>query len=370
MRKKKILITTTIQGHKSIAQAVYENLHNQYEAKIYLDEFKPFLTLYTIPYKYLPQINYVNNLGERQPFFSLLQQAFYKYSYVRLKKEVESFKPNLIISSYFGFNLSLNQIKKEKQIENFNLITDPVNPFSINFNPISKNFVFDEQLKQSAMNNKINKIKEKNLIVSGWFTRPKFYQSCKDNHLMQEFHFVKDKFTILICGGSEGSIAILKILPFLIYSFPHIQIIVVCGRNKALYRSITNLVFLSQKIPNHEIPKVKVLGFFENMPALIQMSDLIVGKAGPNLIFESIACQKPFMAISHIPGQEEGNLDMIKNYHLGFVEENPLKAIKLLKKIIKKPEILQEFNETIAKVRDYNQKAKSILLKEIVKILN
>jgi UDP-N-acetylglucosamine:LPS N-acetylglucosamine transferase len=77
------------------------------------------------------------------------------------------------------------------------------------------------------------------------------------------------------------------------------------------------------------------------MHEYIAASDVVIGKAGPNLIFESVACRKPFIAISHISGNESGNLGMIKDYNLGWVAENPFTAGKLIKDIIADPGLLQ-----------------------------
>ena len=49
---------------------------------------------------------------------------------------------------------------------------------------------------------------------------------------------------------------------------------------------------------------------------------------------------KPFIAISHLSGNEGGNLAMIKEYNLGWVTENPLSAGKLIREIILNPGIL------------------------------
>ena len=99
------------------------------------------------------------------------------------------------------------------------------------------------------------------------------------------------------------------------------------------------------------------------------VSDLVVGKAGPNLIFETVAAKKPFMAVCHIAGQEDGNLSLIKKKKLGLVEENPVRAIRLLKKIINKPQILNRFEKFIKKERQYNKEAGDKLVKIVKNLL-
>ena len=103
--------------------------------------------------------------------------------------------------------------------------------------------------------------------------------------------------------------------------------------------------------------KIKLFSFAQNIHQLMEVSHLVVGKAGPNLIFEAVAAGKPFLAITHIGGQEDGNLDLVKKKKLGLVEENPIKAVKLLRKIIKNPEMLEKFQDSIREERNYNQKS-------------
>ena len=116
--------------------------------------------------------------------------------------------------------------------------------------------------------------------------------------------------------------------------------------------------------------KFVIKGYTENTHKYLQASDLVIGKAGPNLLFETVATQTPFFAISHIAGQEDGNLDIIKKYKLGFVEENPVKAIKLTRKIIRNPKILKRFQKPLQRLSEYNNKSYKILMEYIKEKLN
>ena len=48
-------------------------------------------------------------------------------------------------------------------------------------------------------------------------------------------------------------------------------------------------------------------------------ADVVMGKAGPNMLFESVTLGKPFIATNYIPGQEEINLELIRRHQLGWV---------------------------------------------------
>ena len=112
---------------------------------------------------------------------------------------------------------------------------------------------------------------------------------------------------------------------------------------------------------------IKLVQYTDKMGDYIACADLVVGKAGPNLLFEAIAMERPFLAICHIHGQEDGNLGIIRKKKLGFVEENSKKASNLLKKIIENPEMLKKFEKTIKKESLHNRQAGKILLKTLSK---
>lgn len=53
-----------------------------------------------------------------------------------------------------------------------------------------------------------------------------------------------------------------------------------------------------------------------------------MGKVGPNVLFESVVLDKPFLGTTHMPGQEEGNFAFLERYGPGQVavkvEEQPI----------------------------------------------
>ena len=55
------------------------------------------------------------------------------------------------------------------------------------------------------------------------------------------------------------------------------------------------------------------------MPEFIKAADIVVTKAGGATVMECIAAEKPMVITSTIPGQEEGNAELIKRHQLGIV---------------------------------------------------
>ena len=66
---------------------------------------------------------------------------------------------------------------------------------------------------------------------------------------------------------------------------------------------------------------------------------------------------------------EDGNLEIIEKYKLGFIEENPLKASKLLLNIINNPKQLASFLPHLKKMKKHNYQAKEKLQKMISSLL-
>ncbi len=371
IKKKKILITTSEMGHKSIADAISSELADSYQVQTLFHAFTPYNYLYFGTYKYLPQVYSASyRLIENEPSLcNLIKKTCKKKSLGLIKKSYQEFQPDLIISTFFAYNEALKDFCLGHQIPLINIITDPRTILPLLFNDQAINCLFDQKALKIAYK---NHIPEDKTLVTGWFTHSKFYQEKASTNLYKKFNFDKKVFTILICGGSGGMTGILKVIPVLFNPPKKIQVVIVCGKSQTIHKTALAIKTLTAQLPNKMCRQfsLKILGFTKYMPELMHLADIVVGKAGPNLLFESVASGKPFLAIAHIPGQERGNLEIIKEYQLGYVEENALKATKLLKRIISQPKILYRFKKPIQELCQKNQNAKTILREKIEDLLN
>jgi UDP-N-acetylglucosamine:LPS N-acetylglucosamine transferase len=67
--------------------------------------------------------------------------------------------------------------------------------------------------------------------------------------------------------------------------------------------------------------RVKVLGWTNQMPELMMSHHLVISKAGGATVQEAIAARCPMIVNQVIPGQEEGNAELITRFNLGTVVE-------------------------------------------------
>jgi len=99
---------------------------------------------------------------------------------------------------------------------------------------------------------------------------------------------------------------------------------------------------------------IYVLPFTKEIAPYMAAADVIMGKAGPNMLFEAVTLGKPFIATSYIPGQEEANLEFIRRYKLGWIALKTQQQQILLKKLLANPEELQIMAATVAAYRQWN----------------
>lgn len=377
-KKPTIAIFTGPEGHLSLALAIKEKLEDRYTVALFEDRDSLF-NLYMPFYQYFPAANsipysIITSATKRQKIKKMIQTIFH----YRYKEKIETFleehQPDICISTYFMYNYNLVSLKKVASVPFFNIIPDPRT-----FNPIAISSDATSNLSFDSKTNKVikNLEPESKAQETGWFVRNQFEVGIKNSQIntqttygtqspstrVQSEQEIKevarkkmgldtDLFTILITSGSEGTNMVLKLLPALFSEGGNVQVVVACGSNKKLFGLVNS--FAKFLVQMKRSATVIPIGFTDKLDEYMRACDIVVGKAGPNTIFESVACKRPFFATTHIAGQEDGNLDLIREYAIGFVEEKPMRAQKLLKSIIKNPSQLDKFAKPLEKLASKN----------------
>jgi UDP-N-acetylglucosamine:LPS N-acetylglucosamine transferase len=102
---------------------------------------------------------------------------------------------------------------------------------------------------------------------------------------------------------------------------------------------------------------IKNLGWVDNMAEVLTATDIVFGKAGPNFLFDSIAVKKPFVAITHIGGQEDGNVELIRKKKLGWVREKGGIMVDFFLEFVENPEkYLEKYKKNIEIESEKNKK--------------
>ncbi|MFA5998881.1 MAG: UDP-N-acetylglucosamine--N-acetylmuramyl-(pentapeptide) pyrophosphoryl-undecaprenol N-acetylglucosamine transferase [Candidatus Babeliales bacterium] len=150
--------------------------------------------------------------------------------------------------------------------------------------------------------------------------------------LLEQYSFSPDRKTILILGGSQGSILLNDVMKETIQKYPElagkVQIIHQTGQSDpfdyaALYRE-------------HKIPS-QVFGYHEKLQDFYNLADLIISRAGAGTLFEIKFFGKNCITVPH----ETANTNhQIKNV-LELQIENP-EQFKIIKQADFTPEVLCE----------------------------
>ena len=352
MDEYKVLILTAPSGHLTLAKAVQSFLEDLPRVSIKTVDLvgeEPEWSLFRFFYRYSPfmmKVPFVMTLNPN------ILQIVRKININRLKEKLESIlqaeDPDLVITTYHGYIPIIDQVRGRFRFKYINPISDPVSFHPILFSRTADyNIGFSQNCQEYGLRLHIPR---ERVQPSGWFTGRQFFEKLSPS-LARKKLGLADRLTLLVCAGSEGNNSILGLLPALLLArqAKDFQVIFIIGHNPSLLAAIRRYSRMAVWLnPYH--PALALEGFTERMHEYIAASDVVIGKAGPNLIFETIASQKPFIAISHIGGNEDGNLEMIKENGLGWVAENPFLAGKLIKEIIANPGILGQKKSGLEKM--------------------
>src|SRR5205085_12577059 len=103
-----------------------------------------------------------------------------------------------------------------------------------------------------------------------------------------------------------------------------------------------------------DVPNLAALPYTQEIAPFMAAADVIMGKAGPNMLFESVMLGKPFIATAYIPGQEQANLSFIQRPGLGWVALQPQEQRSLLTALAHDASRLSAMSATIDTYRRWN----------------
>ncbi|NJN16690.1 MAG: glycosyltransferase [Oscillochloris sp.] len=120
--------------------------------------------------------------------------------------------------------------------------------------------------------------------------------------VLQHFGLRDELPVIMVSAGALGGGPAQQIVAQLLQLRTPAQVVVVCGRNQTLRQEVTKQV-------SGQAERFRVIGFTNEMPDLLRVATLFIGKPGGLTAAECLAAGLPMVVIEPIPGQEERNTD-------------------------------------------------------------
>jgi hypothetical protein len=158
-------------------------------------------------------------------------------------------------------------------------------------------------------------VKEERIIqTSGMVIHPRFYEPMsKDRRSERErLGLDPDCLTGLVLFGGFGSQAMLEIAKRLECFHEKLQLIFICGRNEELANALRE---------SQGTQKRFVIGFTQDIPYYMHLSDFFIGKPGPGSISEALVMNLPVIVQRNFATltQEKYNTEWIEHKQLGLV---------------------------------------------------
>jgi 1,2-diacylglycerol 3-beta-galactosyltransferase len=153
--------------------------------------------------------------------------------------------------------------------------------------------------------------------TSGMILHPRFYEPEPADRVEErkKLGLYPDLPTGIVLFGGYGTSKMLKILRQIDNSPLAVQLILICGRNEKLTRTLRET---KTRIPVH------VEGFTTNIPYYMALSDFFIGKPGPGSISEALSKRLPVIIDCNawtLP-QERYNAKWVREKEVGVVVQN------------------------------------------------
>ena len=178
--------------------------------------------------------------------------------------------------------------------------------------------------------------------TSGMILHPRFYEPEPADRIEErkKLGLDPDLPTGIVLFGAYGTSKMLKILRQIDQSPLAVQLILICGRNEKLVRTLREM---KTRIPKH------VEGFTKDIPYYMALSDFFIGKPGPGSISEALSKRLPVIIDCNawtLP-QERYNAEWVLEKQVGIVVKSHRQIASAVAQLLQ-PGQLSRFKEHAA----------------------
>lgn len=237
-----------------------------------------------------------------------------------LAKLLDEFQPTAVVSTYPVYPYFMARIRPEMPV--FIVVTDSIEINSAWLRAPGKFWLVTDPATRDAMTQK-GLIVQK-IIDTGFPVHPVFSQLEPVDALdvcapFRVLYFPTAQLPLLRRHARE-----------LLETSPAIRLTIVMGRNvRRLHRE-------ARKIKDAYPGRVRLIGWTRRVPQLLNRHHLVIGKAGGATVHEAIAARCPMMIHHLVPGQEEGNLQLLESIGAGLLADSPGEMGRQLARLLEK----------------------------------
>lgn len=222
------------------------------------------------------------------------------------------------------------------------VVTDPFTAHPIWFyRNRTSTVVFSEELRRWVLRN--TEVEPRKLVVTNpIFTPPAVFADDAPSDRSP-----RACARVLFAGGGDGLPGADRHVGAILARRLPVEIDVVCGHNDRLSRQVERVVESAQIATQEEGPVVRVHGFVDYLPQLLSKADIVVAKAGPAGIYETLAAGKAPVIAAYYYGQEWGNVRYVGRERVGRLVTDPERMAELVEELVLRPELRESMERRV-----------------------
>jgi processive 1,2-diacylglycerol beta-glucosyltransferase len=232
-------------------------------------------------------------------------------------------QPVAIVSTFPAYPWLLNQLRREGHFfcPHFTVVTDALTINSLWYRTDSAGwFVTDED---SASFLRVRGVRKDKVHVSGFPVALAFADRAPGLVPPEPVGPTRPRRVLfMINTGRKRALATARAL----LAQPGWHLTITAGRDEALRRELLELADVAPAV-------CEVLGWTDCIPELLMTHHVVISKAGGATTQESINALCPLLVSQIVPGQEEGNYELIRRHDAGALAETPEEIVATLQRM-------------------------------------
>jgi len=238
-----------------------------------------------------------------------------------LEEILEQSQPDSVLSTYPVYAHVIREIYRDHSERPFRFITVVTDSISVNsswFRAPSDWYCVPNEATAQVLRK--NGVPAEKIKAFGFPVNPVFAEKDQETAQAPEADGPIKILYIINTGKKKSGKAVDRLL-----EVPRVHLTITVGRDAELKEK---LVRRTERFGD----RVKVLGWTNQMPRLMLTHHLVVTKAGGATVQEAIAGRCPMILNQVIPGQEDGNAQLVKELDAGVVAEKTREVAEWISK--------------------------------------
>jgi processive 1,2-diacylglycerol beta-glucosyltransferase len=318
------------EGHNTAARAVHSawtRRHGTESAAIadVFDQANPLLNR-CARHGYLTLINRMPRVWSRM--YTLLDRTASSFgtlarTLVSEKKVLASLlrdqRPDLVCSTYPVYAFLIGDAARAAgvRLPHFNIVTDSISINALWWKAGASGWFMPnedsaEVIRRAGINPRL-------VYVDGFPVAPDFAEQHEENGPPDLAAGARPRVLVIIHSGTRAVETAKKLLMETDW-----EVTCAVGRDEKLRAEL-------ERMAAERVVPAQVFGWTPDMPALLRNHHVVVSKAGGATTQEAIAARCPMIVTQIVPGQEEGNYELLRRHGVGGYAPHPEAVIQRLR---------------------------------------